>query len=32
MLTFDEGENATEGVEVASGAGHTEVTLQGIVR
>lgn len=32
MLTFGEGENVTEGVEVAGGAGHSEVTLQGIVR
>ena len=32
MLTFGEGEDTTEGVEVAGGAGHTEVTLQGIVR
>lgn len=32
MLTFDEGEDTTEGVEVAGGAGHTEVMLQGIVR
>ena len=32
MLTFGEGEEATEGVEVAGGAGYTEVMLQGIVR
>lgn len=32
MLTLGEDEDTTEGVEVAGGAGHTEVTLQGIVR
>lgn len=32
MLTLGEGEDTTEGVEVAGGAGHTEVTLQDIVR
>lgn len=32
MLTLGEGEDTTEGVEVTGGAGHTEVTLQGIVR
>ena len=32
MLTFGEGEDTTEGVEVTGDAGHTEVTLQGIIR
>ena len=32
MLTLSEGEDTPEGVEVAGGAGHTEMTLQGIVR